>query len=228
MEGAALRAPIPAVACNRRPPADVYPFASMNSKPLLIALLAIAAIWGAVAAVMKVTEKHTSTPEKVQDLMAAAPWAENENLDEASRAKHLGEVIAHVNRLDFDQRRQMREGNREIGQEFFESLTKEERARFLKETVEQHFKSVMKAFNQMSREERQRLVGQARRDMQQRDNVDGQNMRRLEEEDQKVFESVVDKGLGAYYEEASAETKMDLAPLMEEMQQRMRGFGPRR
>lgn len=199
----------------------------MNFKPLLIALLAIAAIWGGVAAVMKVTEKHTSSPEKVEELMAAAPWLEDENVDEAARKKHLDEVIAHVNRLDFDQRRQSREGNREVGQRFFESLTKEERHRFLEETVEQHFKSVMKAFNQMTREERQRVVAQARRDMQ-RDTVDGQNMRRLEEEDEKVFENVVEKGLGAYYEEASAETKMDLAPLMEEMQQRMRGFGGRR
>lgn len=199
----------------------------MNVRPLFIALLAIAAIWGGVAAVMGLTEKHTSTPEKVQELMATAPWLEDENLDEAARKKHLDEVIAHVNRLDFDQRRKSREGDREIGQTFMESLTKEERQRFLEETVEQHFKSVMKAFNQMSREERQRMVAQARKDMQ-KDTVDDQNMRRLEEEDKKVFENVVEKGLGAYYEEASADTKMDLAPLMEEMQQRMRGFGGRR
>jgi catalase len=199
----------------------------MNSKPLLIALLAIGAIWGVVAAVMGLTEKHTSTPEKVQELMTSAPWFENENLDEAARKKHLDEVIAHVNRLDFDQRRQNREDDPEIGRRFMDSLTKPERHRFLEETVEQHFKSVMKAFNQMSREERQRVVANARRDMQ-RDSVDSQNMRRLEQEDEKVFENVVEKGLGAYYQEANAETKMDLAPLMEEMQERMRGFGPPR
>jgi hypothetical protein len=68
---------------------------------------------------------------------------------------------------------------------------------------------------------------QARRDMQ-RENPDDRNMERLRREDEQVFENVVEKGLGAYYEEASAETKMDLAPLMEEMQQRMRGFGGRR
>jgi hypothetical protein len=199
----------------------------MNLKPLLIAVLAIATIWGAVAAVMGLTEKHTSTPEKVQELMVAAPWFDNENLDEAARKKHLDEVIAHVNRLDFDQRRRSREGDPEIGRRFMESLTMAERHRFLEETVEQHFKSVMKAFNQMSREERQRIVAQARRDMQ-RETPDNQNMRNLQKEDEKVFENVVEKGLGAYYEDASAETKMDLAPLMEEMQQKMRGFGGRR
>ncbi|MFZ4766126.1 MAG: hypothetical protein ACOYMN_14340 [Roseimicrobium sp.] len=200
----------------------------MNSKPLLLALLALAAIWGGVAAVLQLTEKHTSTPEKVQNLMAAAPWLENENAPESARTQHLEEVIAHVNRLDFDQRRQMRESDREIGQAFFQSLTKAERARFVEATVEQHFKSVMKAFNQMSREERQRIIAQARRNMQQRGAEDGENMRKLEDEDERVFEKVVEKGLGAYYEDASAETKMDLAPLMEEMQQRMRGFGGRR
>ena len=108
-----------------------------------------------------------------------------------------------------------------------DSLSTSERHHFLEETVEQHFKSVMKAFNQMSREERQRIVAQARRDMQ-KDTPDDDNMRRLQKEDEQVYEHVVEKGLGAYYEEANADTKMDLAPLMEEMQQKMRGFGPRR
>lgn len=199
----------------------------MTARPLFIALLAIAAIWGAVAAVMGLTEKHTSSPEKVQELMASAPWLEDENLDHEARRKYLDEVIAHVNRLDFEQRRQSREDNREVGQRFMDSLDMEERHRFIEQTVENHFKNVMKAFNQMTQEERQRIVAQARRDME-RENPENQNMRRLQREDEKVYEKVVEKGLGAYYEEASAETKMDLAPLMEEMQQRMRGFGPRR
>jgi hypothetical protein len=199
----------------------------MKAKPLLLAVLAIAAIWGAVASVMGLTEKHTSTPEKVHELMAEAPWFENPDLDADGRRKYLDEVIAHVNRLDFDQRRKSREDDPTIGKRFMDSLDIHERHRFLEETVEQHFKSVMKAFNQMSREERQRIVAQARRDMQ-RNTPDDDNMRRLQQEDEKVFENVVEKGLGAYYEEATAETKMDLAPLMEEMQQRMRGFGGQR
>ncbi len=199
----------------------------MNAKPLLLAAVALAAIWGAVAGVMALTAKHTSTPERVRELMDAAPWYERENLSPDERRKYLDDVIAHVNRLDFDQRRESRQDNRETGQRFMDSLTMEERHRFIEETVEQHFKSVMKAFNEMSRDERQRIVAQARRDMQ-RNSPDDRNMQRLREEDEEVYEHVVEKGLGAYYEEASADTKMDLAPLMEEMQQRMRGFGPRR
>ena len=196
----------------------------MSIKNLLFALSSLVLIWAGVAAVLRVTEKHTSTPEKVNALMATAPWLEGPPATDEARKKYLADIIANVNRLDFDQRRSMREDGRDVSQRFFDSLTKEERARFLEETVEQHFKSVMKAFNQMPREERQKLVKQAMTDMN-RNQPDGRNMDRLKQDDEKVYEKVVEKGLGAYYEDASAETKMDLAPLMEQMQQRLRGFG---
>lgn len=200
----------------------------MNSKLLLVTLAALIAIWGAVAGVMSLTDKHTTTPEKVQRMMADTPWIVNENaeLSEAERKKHIDAVITQANLLTFEQRRDMRGEGQETAREFMESLTDEEKGYYMKETVEQHFKSIMKGFNQMSKEERQRIVTQARKDME-RNNAEGQNMQRLQERDEKVFQQVVDKGLGAYYEEASAETKMDLAPLMEEMQQRMNGL-PRR
>ncbi len=198
----------------------------MNGKVLLIALGALAAIWGAVAGIMKITEKHTTTPEKVISMMASTPWVVDENLEmsEAARREYLDKVIAQVNLLDFEQRKRMRsEDDQRMGRQFMESLTDEEKAHFLKSTVEQHFKSMMKAFNLMSPEERQKVVAQARKDME-RNQVEDQNMDRLRERDEKVFQQLVDKGLGAYYEEASAETKMDLAPLMEEMQKRMHGM----
>src|SRR4051812_40614095 len=120
----------------------------MNLRPLIFAVLAIGLIWGAVAGVMALTDKHTSSPEKVRELMGAAPWLQNENLSDAERRKYLDEVIAHVNRLDFDQRRQSHDGDQQVGRDFMDSLSMEERHHFLEETVEQHFKSVMKAFNQ--------------------------------------------------------------------------------
>ena len=175
--------------------------------------------------IMRFTDQHTSTPEKVVGLMENSPWLVNENVvvSEKERQKRLDEIVAQVNLLDFEQRRRLREDGDAASNRFFNSLSAAEKSQFLQKTVEHHFKSVMKAFNQMPQEERRRLVEQARRDMQ-KNNVDGQNMDRLREEDEKVFETLVDKGLGAYYEDASVETKMDLAPLMEEMQQRLRGF----
>lgn len=195
----------------------------MSLKNIAFAISALVLVWTAVGAVMKATEKHTSTPEKVLSLMGNAPWLDGREASEAARKKHLDEVISHVNRLDFEQRRQMRD-DREVNRHFFEGMTPEERRRFLEETVEAHFKSVMKAFNAMGREERQKLVAQAMKDGERNE---GRNMDKLRQEDEQVFERVVEKGLGAYYQDASAETKLDLAPLMEQMQQRLRGFGHR-
>jgi hypothetical protein len=195
----------------------------MRFRNILFALSALVLIWSGVAAVMQATEKHTSTPEKVIGLVDRSPWLNGGSISDEARRKHIDEVIASVNLLDFDQRKQMRENDRDKWQAFMNSLTKEERAHFLTETVEQHFKSMMKAFNQMSHEERQKIVDQSLKDMRRQD-ADGRNMDRLQKEDEQVFHQVVEKGLGAYYEDASADTKLDLAPLMEQMQQRMRGF----
>lgn len=195
----------------------------MNFRPLLLALLCISGIWATVALVMKLTEGHTSSPEEVLASMNAAPWLANDNATETERREHLQKVIAEINMLDFEQRRRLREGDQTDTRAFFESLTQEEKSEFLKQTVEQHFKSVMKAFNQMKPNERRRFVERAQADMQ-KNEVEGQNIQRLKDEDEKVFETLVEKGLGAYYEEASAETKLDLAPLLEEMQQRLRNL----
>lgn len=195
----------------------------MALRNILFTLAALVLIWSGVAAVIHATEKHTSSPEKVIGLVDKMPWLNGENVSDEERSKRLDELINNVNMLDFDQRKQMRENDQAKWQHFMKSLNKEERGHFLKETVEQHFKSVMKAFNQMTHEERQKIVDQSLKDMRKRDG-EGRNMDRLQQEDEQVFHSVVEKGLGAYYEEASSETKMDLAPLMEQMQQRMRGF----
>ncbi len=196
----------------------------MNFKNQIFALAGLVLIWTSVGAILRATSKHTSTPEKVHSLMGSSPWLDGKDVSDPERRKLVGQIITQVNMLDYQQRRQMRE-DREISRRFFDSLTKEEKARFLEETVEQHFKSVMKAFNKMAPEERRKVVDQARNEMQ-KNPSDGRGMEKLKAEDEKVFERVVEKGLSAYYQDASADTKMDLAPLMEEMQQRIRGFHP--
>jgi hypothetical protein len=195
----------------------------MSVRNILFALSALVLIWTGVAAIMQATERHTSSPEKVIKLVDDSPWLNGKDVSDAERQRHIDSIIASVNLLDFDQRKQMRENDHEKWQAFMNSLNKDERGHFLQETVEAHFKSVMKAFNQMTHEERQKIVDQSLRDMRKQE-AEGRNMDRLQQEDEKVFQSVVEKGLGAYYEDASSDTKMDLAPLMEQMQQRMRGF----
>ncbi|MEZ0389777.1 MAG: hypothetical protein ACAI34_22045, partial [Verrucomicrobium sp.] len=109
----------------------------MTPRALLVTLLALVAIWGGVAVVMSATEKHTSTPEKVLNLMANSPWLldETASVSEADRRKRMDETISQINLLDFDQRRNMRSEGGEVSDRFFNSLSKEERSYFVEQTV---------------------------------------------------------------------------------------------
>ena len=196
----------------------------MNLRALLVTVSALVLIWTAVAAVMRATESRTSTPEKVLNLMNTAPWLDGKEISDAGRKKRLDDIIDQVNHLDYDQQHMMeQDSDREIRKRFHESLTKNEQQRFIQETVEHHFRSVMKAFNKMTREDRQHIIDQAMKDMDR--NPEGRtNMEKLKEEDQKVFDTVVEKGLSAYYQDANTQTKLDLEPLMERMQARLQSM----
>jgi hypothetical protein len=85
---------------------------------------------------------------------------------------------------------------------------------------------MMQSFNEMDREERKKIVERSLRRI--RENQ-GEGDRNLETEDPEIVEKIAEAGFKAYYSEASAETKIDLAPLMEEMQGVMGQMrGPRR
>ena len=38
-------------------------------------------------------------------------------------------------------------------------------------------------------------------------------------------QKIIDQGLKSFYSEASADTKMDVAPILEQMQRNLQGFG---
>lgn len=197
-----------------------------NSKIWMLALAVLAVVWAVVAAVMHVTDSQTSSPEKVIGLMGTAPWLENASVGEKARHEHLEEVITKLNMLGFDERRQMREDGQEIVDRFFASLKPDEQKEFVNRTVERHFQAVMKGLNAMKPDERKQMVDRIRRDMKQQ-RGDGAQGRRLQEQDEEVYEEIVSKGIESYYRDASAATKMDLAPILEDFQSRMQRPGGR-
>ena len=89
------------------------------------------------------------------------------------------------------------------------------------------FNQMMNAFNDMERPERKQLVERTLKRMRD-DDGERVQLQRLEETDPAATERIVNEGLRAYYQEASAETKLDLAPLMEQMQRNLQGTGRRR
>jgi hypothetical protein len=100
---------------------------------------------------------------------------------------------------------------------FFRELTPDEQFFFLERRVGRAFQQMMQSFNEMEREERKKIVERSLKRMQEERGGPG----RLEEADPAIAEKITQAGLKSYYEDANAETKLDLAPLLEEMQRSM-------
>ena len=96
---------------------------------------------------------------------------------------------------------------------FFRDLTPDEQVRFLDRTLPTGFKQMMEAFNKMTPEKRKRFVEKTIAEMR-TESGDGQPPGI----DDKNVEKIIDQGLKSFYSEASAEVKLDFAPLIEEMQ----------
>ena len=127
------------------------------------------------------------------------------------RASHIDKVADQLNALTYEQRREIRGGRKMDA--FFRDLTPDEQVRFLDRTLPTGFKQMMEAFNKMTPEKRKRFVEKTIAEMR-TESGDGQPPGI----DDKNVEKIIDQGLKSFYSEASAEVKLDFAPLIEEMQ----------
>jgi len=178
-------------------------------------------IWIVVFSISKIAEGKIATPERALALVQEEPLTPD--LDANERAKRINRLAKVVNGLDFQQRQQFRKEDGKEMRTFFEAMTAEEQAGFVEQTMEQHFTAVMHAFNEMDPEERKKTIAQIRKEMSR--NEDGRvELEKMESQDREIFEKVVEQGVRSYYQEASVESKMELAPLLEEMQARIQGM----
>ena len=94
---------------------------------------------------------------------------------------------------------------------FFGTLTPEEQAKFF-ELIWPRVNELMEAFNRLAPSQRRKLVERASRNMQAYEEGHPQPI-----QDAKV-QQIISSGFRSFYSTASADSKMDIAPLIEEMQ----------
>lgn len=195
---------------------------NMNATGFLIVkgLLVLALLWAAVWGAMSVAGVFEVTEEKVTAFVEAVPFSEIR--DPAQRRERLERIADMINKLAYDQRREFREKQESKRERsFFENLNQQEKLHLVDATTGNAFRQMMEAFNEMDPEERRKYVERARGDLVRREG--GQrDVSRIEDEDRKVYDRIVEEGLRAYYQDASADTKLDLAPLMEELHHLMK------
>lgn len=192
-----------------------------RQRAVVWAALALGVVWLLAWGGYTLAARSRVTVEKIQAYVNSVDLA---GLSAAERAKAIQRLADHLNALDFNERRRTRvEGT---WRDWFREMTEAEKGQFIEATMPTGFKKMIAAFEEMPEEKRRQAVSDATRRLReaqrqsttQRADGGGDNAAPLSEDLQK---KVVTMGLKSFYSESSAQTKAELAPLLEELQRQM-------
>jgi hypothetical protein len=184
----------------------------------------IFAIWIVAVVGYRIAKNSKMTAEKVKTY---AESVDISKLTGAARAKAIRDLEAMLNSLSADERQKARFESAARG--WFDQMTDDEKDQFVEATMPTGFKQMLTSFEQLPEDKRKKTVDDAlRRIKEQRDQfAAGQNGGNpggpngepvLSPELQAKVRSI---GLKAFYGQASAQSKAELAPLLEELQKSM-------
>ncbi len=195
---------------------------SYRNQFLLKGVAGILILWAVVFGVLKAVGSIKPTPEKVMKYGRDNPLAEIDDPDE--RREVIGNIAEMLNQLEPDELSEL-EGREEGDprREFFGQMTQDEQMFFMEKRIGRAFQQIMLSFNEMDREERKKIVERSLKQME--ENPNGPRGEGLEEADPEMIEKITTAGFKSYYQDANADTKLDLAPLMEQMQKNMSRMG---
>ena len=180
----------------------------------LKAALALAAVW--LVAGLGIWWLHATkpTPQSVTAFLDRSDLAARSGRD---RERTIRQAENQLNDLTPEQRGELQKNG--STRRFFVALTKEEQSAFLDATLPADFKQLMEVFNKMEPAKRKEFVARAVDEMKKHAGDDPPPG-----VDDNLRAKVVDQGLKSFYADASADTKIDLAPLIEQMQHNLQ-FG---
>jgi len=199
----------------------------VNAKKVTIikALAVLATVWLVVFAVRSVAASKKITAQRLNQEIGSLRL---EDLSEASvsaadgekREKDIRRIADMGNRLDFKERERNR--NSPATEDFFRKLSPREKNLFIDLTIVETMGRFMEALDQMPAEQRKQFVEQGLREIE--EGRTEEEMSRAQELDEQLLAKISQEGMRAYFNEASADTKLDLAPLMEAMNEVMQGL----
>jgi peptidoglycan/xylan/chitin deacetylase (PgdA/CDA1 family) len=196
-------------------------------RPIAYAVAALAGVWLLAWAGFSLAQKWRMTADKV------AHYVDSVDLSKLSgdeRARALQKLADMINALSSDERRHWRmEGG---WKNWFAQMTEEERGKFIDATLPTGFKQMMDAFAELPDAKRKKVVDDAIKNLREArdDGSAGPSGPRTADYgtngppplSPELEQKVRSLGLKAYYSQSSAETKAELAPLVEEIQNQIR------
>ena len=200
---------------------------SPRRRAIWLAITVVIVGWVVAVAGFHIARNSRMTAEKVAAYLGSQDVS---RLSGTERTRVLRELARKMNALSVDERRRARI----MGpwEKWFGGMTDQEKVEFVEATLPSGFKQMLNSFEEMPEAKRRMAIDRAMAQLQRaRDEAaqntgaegDGADMpgRRMEQLSPELQQRVVQIGLKSYYSQSSAQTKAELAPLMEEMQRMM-------
>ncbi len=200
----------------------------MRHKQVIIkAALILAVVWACVWGIRVYAGSRKITAERVNRAVSEAnfaDWSAGTSAPNAAEAKRreneLRNIAQLVNGLDFQEREKNRENR--AGENFFRKLSPDEKSLFIDLTIVESMGRFMEALDAMKPEQRKKFVEQGLKEI--KEGRTQSEMERADELGADLLDQISQQGMKAYFEKSSADTKLDLAPLMESMNETMQGL----
>lgn len=190
-------------------------------------VVSLAAVWAVTVVIFHFSARTKMTADKVDQFVVAKDLSQLSGTD---RDQAITDLAAMVNALSPEERMKWR---LEDGwKKWFSEMTEAEKLKFIEATLPTGFQQMLSSFSQLPEDKRQKMIGQAEQQLQAdgavgMDKSIGSNYGKdgapqlSPELEQKVREI----GLNEVFQNSSAETKAELAPLLEQMQIQIRQGG---
>lgn len=195
-------------------------------RPLWIGAVVLACVWLFAWGGYTWSQSRRVTAEKVAQYLRSIDLAQ---LSGEARAATLRELARKMNALSVEERRRARFAG--DWDKWFAAMTEAEKTAFIDATLPSGFKQMLTSFEQLPEDKRRRAIDDAIRELKRaRTTIEKAepefvlrtgNTNEPPELSEELQQRVVTLGLKSIYSDSSAQTKAELAPLLEEMQRAM-------
>lgn len=198
-------------------------------RPVWLSALVVLVLWALVLSGYSIAKAHRVTVESIRAYVESVDLS---RLSAGERAKAIRKLADLLNALSIEERQKAQ--LERLTWPWFNQMSEQEKAGFIDATMPTGFKQMLTAFEQLPEDKRRKTIDdtlrrlrQDQKRMQLADSEDGQAPTNgppiISDELQAQIRSI---GLKTFYSQSSAQTKAELAPVLEEMQRVMESGRP--
>src|SRR4051794_29510503 len=200
---------------------------SQRWRPVMFSGVAVLIIWALAIAGFMFAKNSRMTADKVREFTESMDLRK---LSASERARAIRKLANKFNALPPEERRRAQLERVASGQ--LAQMTEQEKSQFIEETTPTGFKQMLAAFEQLPEDKRRRTIDDALRrirEAQIKIRAEDGNLAEtnaLPQITRELQGKIRTLGLAEFYTQSSAQTKAELAPVLEELQHVMESGRP--